>query len=140
MRMYRKYGKKIAKKELKKRPRKLLLVLSFILILLLGVNFYLFTKCEESKDLIYIPPFGEIVQKNESIQPTIIKINYYCERDEDCMLASVNCCPETAGAYWECVGRNSTIICNPEGVICPQVISPRPEYVCRCVNNFCIPS
>lgn len=89
---------------------------------------------------IDIPSFGEIEKIEEKKSPTLIKIEYSCIKDEDCILTSTNCCPEFAGAYWECISRNSSIICNLESVLCPQVFSPKPKIVCKCVNSFCIPS
>jgi len=115
---------------------KVFLILTLILVLLLLINFYLFKK-SENNNTIYIPSFGEISKVNESKNESIIKIEYACENDEECILASTNCCPENAGAHWECINKNSTILCNPEGVLCPQVISPMPNIKCRCINNRC---
>jgi len=62
-----------------------------------------------------------------------------CTSDADCDWAITNCCPETAGAKWNCVNvknKESPIAC-PKSVICPQVISPKPDQTCGCAGGVC---
>jgi len=61
-----------------------------------------------------------------------------CEKDEDCQLLSVNCCPESAGAYWKCINVEKSIIDCPPYVICPQVLSPKPKGRCVCEEGRCV--
>jgi hypothetical protein len=64
-----------------------------------------------------------------------------CYSDSDCQWVITNCCPETAGAYWECKNVKSfrPPKCPPEGVICPQVLSPKPaKGLCFCKEGRCI--
>ncbi len=60
-----------------------------------------------------------------------------CEKDSECAWVSINCCPENAGAEWKCVNKEETEIDCPEDVICPQVISPKPEETCVCIEGEC---
>ena len=64
------------------------------------------------------------------------EIVYECEEDE-CEWVSVNCCPENAGAQWECINEAETELHCPEDVACPQVISPKPTEDCECVDGEC---
>jgi len=61
-----------------------------------------------------------------------------CVSDADCDWVITNCCPEVAGAYWECVNLRTweAPTCPPD-VICPQVLSPKPEKPCRCEAGKC---
>lgn len=69
------------------------------------------------------------------IESNIVKT---CSSDADCSWVSTNCCPENAGAHWECINAKlSKLDCVPKGKVCPQVISPMPEIACVCENGFC---
>ncbi|MCX6801610.1 MAG: hypothetical protein NT067_00705 [Candidatus Diapherotrites archaeon] len=60
-----------------------------------------------------------------------------CTENADCGWVSTNCCPETAGAQWECINAaQSGLKCLPD-TICPQVMMPKPETGCSCKNNTC---
>jgi hypothetical protein len=61
-----------------------------------------------------------------------------CSSDSECSWMIVNCCPEVAGAMWECVDLNyyKKADC-PKTVICPQVISLKPSKDCICKNGSC---
>jgi len=60
-----------------------------------------------------------------------------CIADTDCTWLSTNCCPETAGANWECINRRSNVTCSGFLVVCPQVISPKPSLLCECIDGIC---
>ncbi|HMB66021.1 MAG TPA: Kazal-type serine protease inhibitor domain-containing protein, partial [Patescibacteria group bacterium] len=60
-----------------------------------------------------------------------------CETNEACEWVSTNCCPGSAGAQWECVNQENLDLDCPENPICPQVISPKPEEDCVCVDGEC---
>ncbi|MFP4116362.1 MAG: hypothetical protein ACLFTQ_04170 [Candidatus Aenigmatarchaeota archaeon] len=60
-----------------------------------------------------------------------------CSSDEECAWVSTNCCPENAGANWECVNEDETVIDCPENPVCPQVISSKPEAECGCAEGTC---
>lgn len=60
-----------------------------------------------------------------------------CEKDEDCNWVSTNCCPENAGANWECTNKSQADLDCPDDPICPQVISPKPDASCSCTNGEC---
>jgi len=66
--------------------------------------------------------------------PEIIRT---CTEDSDCTWLSTNCCPETAGANWECINKESNVTCSGFIVICPQFISPRPSLACKCIGGVC---
>ncbi len=73
------------------------------------------------------------------LSPQLIPKNF-CLSNEECEWRIVNCCPENAGAKWECVNKRNFIEPEcPELIICPQVISPKPEQGCICENNKCVP-
>ncbi|MEM4663286.1 MAG: hypothetical protein QXM75_04665 [Candidatus Diapherotrites archaeon] len=64
-----------------------------------------------------------------------------CTSDADCAWVSTNCCPENAGAYWECVNpKNIKLNCSDRGQMCLQVISPMPEENCLCMGGTCTSS
>ncbi len=64
------------------------------------------------------------------------KIVRECSGNE-CGWLSTNCCPENAGAHWECVNiEKTTIKCSPD-IYCPQVISPKPTEFCFCSDGEC---
>jgi len=60
-----------------------------------------------------------------------------CTFDTDCEWLSTNCCPETAGANWECINKRSNVTCSGFKVICPQIISPKPSLSCKCIEGVC---
>lgn len=69
--------------------------------------------------------------------PQIIPHNF-CFNNE-CEWQITNCCPENAGAKWECVNKRTFLEPEcPEIIICPQVISPKPNKECICENNRCV--
>ena len=75
------------------------------------------------------------IPKNVSYRPTKIITN--CTQDSDCIWMSTNCCPASAGAYWECLNEKSYIDCKSKLVLCPQVPSPKPTLACRCIGGRC---
>lgn len=50
----------------------------------------------------------------------------------NCQWVITNCCPETAGASWECVDVKTfeKPNCTEILVLCPQVLSPKPNKSC----------
>ncbi len=59
-----------------------------------------------------------------------------CKEDNQCQWISTNCCPENAGANWECINKEIKIEC-PENPICLQVVRPKPSEDCLCIDNKC---
>jgi hypothetical protein len=58
-----------------------------------------------------------------------------------CEWIITNCCPENAGAKWECVNVKTykpKIDCSKFQIICPQVLSPKPNLSCVLENNKCV--
>ena len=60
-----------------------------------------------------------------------------CTNDTECSWEITNCCTETAGAKWECINEKNEQMGCPKTVICPEVISPRPNSTCGCVRGMC---
>ncbi|MFH1234568.1 MAG: hypothetical protein V1493_03060 [Candidatus Diapherotrites archaeon] len=60
-----------------------------------------------------------------------------CTESADCGWVSTNCCPETAGAKWECINAAQSGIKCQSGNACPAVMMPKPETGCACKNNAC---
>ncbi|MFH7880625.1 MAG: hypothetical protein QXI09_01295 [Candidatus Aenigmatarchaeota archaeon] len=124
-----------------RKNKKVLYFLILVFFVLFFIALYLFKiSIEREEKYVLISPFGGINLTLEKERlGTTIKIDYSCNRDEDCFIASINCCPEDAGAQWECIGKNSIIICDVEGILCMKIKSPKPNFYCKCVNGFCIP-
>jgi hypothetical protein len=61
-----------------------------------------------------------------------------CFTGFECQWKITNCCPETAGANWECVNIKSYKETKCPGfMICPQFLSPKPNLSCTCENGEC---
>jgi len=60
-----------------------------------------------------------------------------CTQGDECAWVSTNCCPQNMGANWECVNEEETRMECPEDIVCPQVISPKPEANCVCNEGTC---
>lgn len=72
------------------------------------------------------------------ISPSILPENF-CMSDKDCEWVITNCCPANAGAKWECVNKKTFVPPEcPKTIICPQVLSPKPEKACVCENGKCV--
>ena len=62
-----------------------------------------------------------------------------CRSNTFCTWVITNCCPENAGAKWECVNKNKFVEPEcPDNLICPQMLSPMPTEKCRCVEEECV--
>ena len=74
-----------------------------------------------------------------SYSPGLFNFTKKCYFSFVCSWEITNCCPETAGAKWECVNLKlfKRTEC-PEAVICPQVISPKPSKDCVCIEGSCV--
>lgn len=95
--------------------------LYFIAILIIGLVFGVFVGqyAKEKKVEVYMPS--------------------ECSSDSDCSWQIVNCCTENAGARWQCINLNFYKKPNcPSTVICPQVISPKPNTNCVCKEGSCV--
>ncbi len=57
-----------------------------------------------------------------------------------CEWRITNCCPPEAGAKWECVDirKFKEPNCSKYKVLCPQVISPKPNKLCVYENGRCV--
>ena len=79
---------------------------------------------------------AEYLKANPIQMPSFLTRCYF---DTDCAWVITNCCRETAGAKWECVSTKTykPIDC-PDIVICPQVISPKPDSLCVCEQGNCV--
>lgn len=97
-------------------------ILIAIVLICLVSGFYFGIYLQEVLPTMILPPF-------------IAK----CYFDFDCDWRIINCCPETAGAYWKCV--NLKTFKEPDCsniVICPQVVSRKPSLNCVCENGSCV--
>ena len=77
---------------------------------------------------------------------TLILINAYRQKtietdcqEVQCSWRITNCCPENAGAHWQCVDLNTfkAPMCDAKGIVCPQFISPKPTTNCTCEKGSC---
>ncbi|MGM0439047.1 MAG: peptidoglycan-binding protein [Patescibacteria group bacterium] len=64
-------------------------------------------------------------------------LNEKCEVDDQCEWVSTNCCPENAGANWECLNSEEVDLECEGDEMCPQVISPKPSTPCECEDEEC---
>jgi len=62
-----------------------------------------------------------------------------CYTNSDCSWQITNCCPESAGAKWECVNLRTfkKPVC-PKDIACIQVVSPKPKMACICEEGECV--
>lgn len=60
-----------------------------------------------------------------------------CQNDNDCGWGSTNNCPESSGAYWECINLKESSLSFPEDSSCYLFFSPKPKARCYCSNNQC---
>jgi len=126
-------------KKLKKKKLNLKLLALLAILLLAAALEAFFILTNRPKEMIIIMPVNEtkpqLTPTNESYRPTEIIEN--CTEDSDCEWLSTNCCPENAGAYWQCINRKSYIDCKSKLILCPQVISPKPSAACKCIGGIC---
>jgi len=113
-------------------------ILFVVIVMLIG--FWIFLKFVEKNLCITPVTIGTTVTSTTST--TTIPIHTpekirSCKVDTDCTWLSTNCCPETAGANWECINKRSNVTCSGFMVICPQVISPKPSLPCKCIQGVC---
>lgn len=121
--------------------RKLHIVLIIAVVIILGINFYFMSQVKNEKETIYIPgKQTDAIKIEEPVtnKPNLIEISTKCKTDFDCSWQITNCCPENAGGHWQCISQESKIECN-ELLLCPQVISPKPEQSCSCIQGSCVP-
>jgi len=113
------------------------IILIAALAVIIGINAY-FTSQNEPQ-IVYIPGNQtkaiEIIEEPET-KPNVIEISTKCVTDLDCSWQITNCCTENSGGEWKCISKESKIECN-ELVLCPQLISPKPESSCSCIQGQC---
>ncbi len=76
-------------------------------------------------------------EEDNKTEGEILGVITDCGSNADCDWVSTNCCPENAGAKWECVNKSETKIKCLENRACPQVISPKPTSSCSCIDGIC---
>ena len=126
-------------KKKKRGWKKFNLFLLFVFFASVMFSAYLYLEYQNSlNEEIFISGINESlnIQKNLTYPPT--NIMYNCTKDSDCVWMSTNCCSENEGAYWECVNKNSYIDCKSKMILCPQVISPKPDKKCSCIGGSCV--
>ena len=117
--------------------KKIKFAIVFLLSVLVGLIVYIkiFYKPLPSNVVIIGINQTRPIPKAVKYKPTKIVVN--CTTDADCVWMSTNCCPEKAGAYWQCLNKQSYIDCKSKLVLCPQVISPKPKQPCKCIGGRC---
>ena len=113
--------------------------LTIILALVLFSGYVLKNKLESEKNktqVTVIYPPSSPPPSVPPLNPKIPVVFYDCKVDEDCMLDSVNCCTER-GAQWACINKTSNTTCQDVAVICVDILTPRPNVTCKCVNGVC---
>ena len=84
-------------------------------------------------------------ETNNSSEPLWKTNPKYCEKDSDCIVATLSCCPCNMGGKPECVNREyyeeykKTQNC-PKNIVCPAVYYCDMITSCACVNNTCQPA
>jgi hypothetical protein len=117
------------------KMKKKLLILIFLMFLVWGINLYLHLQSQR-KNIIYIP--GSFpTTTTTAIQDVKIIISKKCNSDLDCSWQITNCCPEKAGAHWQCINANESVIKCIGNILCPQFISLKPNANCSCKQGEC---
>jgi hypothetical protein len=108
------------------------------MFLVWGINLYFYLQLQKPST-VYIPGSTETTTTTTTIQENVtIIISKKCNSDLDCSWQTTNCCPETAGAYWQCINANESVIKCIGTILCPQFISPKPTASCRCQEGECV--
>ncbi len=70
----------------------------------------------------------------------LILLFFMKKTENPCKWVIVNCCPENAGAKWECVNIKEFVKpnCSEYYVLCPQIVSPKPSKECVFENGRCV--
>jgi hypothetical protein len=72
---------------------------------------------------------------------TLAFITIFKKLAPECEWIITNCCPENAGAYWECVNVKAykpKLNCSEVQVICPKIQSPKPNLKCVWEKDKCV--
>jgi hypothetical protein len=80
--------------------------------------------------LFFAVAFSIIIFKNST--------KNICLSNFDCEWKITNCCTENEGAKWECVNVKSFNLSCPKFVICPKILSPKPNLFCGCEKGECV--
>ncbi len=99
-----------------------IIVVALLVAVIVGISVISFLLMRQEKSGPDIPP------------KHIVKT---CSSNADCAWVSTNCCPENAGAHWECINAKLSHLDCPVNPVCLQVISPKPEKACKCINGIC---
>lgn len=74
-----------------------------------------------------------------AILSSLLLVLYSKLAKDPCEWRITNCCPENAGAKWECVDIRKFKEPNcTKLVLCPQVLSPKPNLSCVYENGSCV--
>ncbi len=93
------------------------------------------TECDRwEKECVFEIKEESILSAHFEVEEDVV---YSCDEDADCRWVSTNCCPENAGANWECVNEEDTELNCDDDIVCPQVVSPQPSADCVCVDGSC---
>jgi len=111
-----------------------------VIFMIIIANAYLYLEYSSSNvDVIFDsgnkPPL-ETATTTENILPRFIETK--CNATSDCSWQSTNCCGENAGAKWECINGKTFQPGCPRNILCPQVLSPKPNSTCICDQGGCV--
>ena len=101
-----------------------------------GVAKFGFAFEEKAREVLNDKFDCEVDEEEEDTEEEVAGVVREGEEGE-CGWVSTNCCPENAGANWECVNEKETELDCSDDVICPQVISPKPTSSCESVEGVC---
>ncbi len=117
--------------------RKFHMFLIVLVIMIFAINIYFMSQNEKQTIYILGKETDTIkIEEPVTTKPDLIQISTKCNSDSDCSWQITNCCTENAGGHWQCISQESQIECN-ELRLCPQVVSPKPEASCSCVQGSC---
>ena len=116
--------------------KKLIIALTIVMFAIWAVNIYFYFKPKDVE--VYMPVATTTTSTTTTIpEQVVINISTECISDSECSWQSTNCCPEEAGANWECINYGNSIIKCTENILCPQFVSPKPEASCVCLDGEC---
>lgn len=117
--------------------KKMFYILVFLVILVWGTNLYFYFELQRPS-IIYIKGPDETTTTTTLRENVTIIVSKFCNLSSDCSWQSTNCCPESAGAYWQCINLNESTIKCMGNILCPQFISPKPTTNCSCEGGKCV--
>jgi len=111
-----------------------------LVVAIIAVNAYFYFNSSGQNVEIIFGPGNTIPSETTTTTETagVKFIEKKCESSSDCSWQSTNCCPESAGAKWECINGKTFQPGCPKNILCPQYVSQKPTSLCTCEQGTCV--